>query len=609
MKNQIKPKRSFIQYFSLFQKYLGTRMYLVLFLSMLSAATESVGIAMFIPLLQMIDGTVPNGEGWTTSLIMRLVANIQNYFGAFLGLNLATTLVLIIVGAFIFKGIFSFLSEYLCAILKGRLLGYFKSELYSGFEKMKYEYYANTGTGHFINVINEQASKAIIPFGIFMDLGGKIVTALIYMTLAFVLSWKMGLMAVAIGVFLLVIFKSLNAYVRNISSLTVNESGVISKLLIQSLQSFKYLTSTGQGHKVKEAVFISINRLADFEIKRGVSAAFTQTVREPLAVVAIMSVVLVQVSIYNEPIAPILISLLLFYRSLNTILNLQSSYQKGLESTGSLMAVSQELRGLSKNEQIQGSKLLGSAFSGIEFRHVYYTYPDSAESALDDVNIHIKLNESIAIVGSSGSGKTTLVDLITLLLSPTKGEILINGILSSEMNFDLWRGQIGYVSQDAILFDDTIANNICMWSGNSQINDVLLGEIKKAAIQAHIHSLIESLPLGYQTQIGERGIKLSGGQRQRLFIARELFRKPRLLLLDEATSALDSETEKYIQESIEALKGLITVIVIAHRLSTIKNVDNIYVLESGKITESGSYDLLVNSKNSKFSRMISAQSL
>ena len=177
---------------------------------------------------------------------------------------------------------------------------------------------------------------------------------------------------------------------------------------------------------------------------------------------------------------------------------------------------------------------------------------------------------------------------------------------SSDLNLEDWRSKIGYISQDNVMFDDTIANNICLWSGNIN-DDNFMDKIKMAAKKASLHKFIVSLPKGYDTNVGDRGIRLSGGQRQRIFIARELFREPRLLILDEATSALDSKMEAYVQRSIDNLKGKITIIIIAHRLSTISNSDKIFVFDKGKLIEEGSYSNLSTNSSSKFFELLSKQ--
>ncbi len=212
-------------------------------------------------------------------------------------------------------------------------------------------------------------------------------------------------------------------------------------------------------------------------------------------------------------------------------------------------------------------------------------------------------------MGESGAGKSTLIDMMTLLLRPKQGEIYIDNINSKEIDIPSWRSQIGYVSQETVVFDDSIANNICLWKGDFENDEEVRERVQKAAKRAYAHDFIENLNQGYQTIVGDRGVRLSGGQRQRLFIARELYKNPNLLILDEATSSLDTESERFIQKSIDALKGSMTVVIIAHRLSTIKNSDLIYVIEDGNIIENGTYDELTLNRKSRFAKMVAIQSL
>jgi subfamily B ATP-binding cassette protein MsbA len=165
------------------------------------------------------------------------------------------------------------------------------------------------------------------------------------------------------------------------------------------------------------------------------------------------------------------------------------------------------------------------------------------------------------------------------------------------------------VSQETVVFDDTVANNISLWQGDIGDDPALRERVIHAAKQAHADHFIRDLPNSYQTVVGDRGVRLSGGQRQRLFVARELFKEPNLLLLDEATSALDTESERYIQKSIDALRGEMTVVIIAHRLSTIKNVDYVYVLDEGRVIEEGPYHELRGEEQSRFREMVEMQSL
>ena len=231
------------------------------------------------------------------------------------------------------------------------------------------------------------------------------------------------------------------------------------------------------------------------------------------------------------------------------------------------------------------------------------------KNVLEDIEITIPANGTVAIVGESGAGKTTLADLLTLILRPQRGHLTVDGVPHDQIEISSWREQIGYVSQDTVVFDDTVANNICLWRGDYAIDQEVRNNVEQAAARAGATEFINALNDGFNTHVGDRGVRLSAGQRQRLFIARELYKNPRLLILDEATSALDSESELVIKDSVEQLRGLTTIVIIAHRLSTIKNADYIYVLDKGRIVEQGSYEELAFTHGGTFNRMVALQRL
>ncbi len=228
----------------------------------------------------------------------------------------------------------------------------------------------------------------------------------------------------------------------------------------------------------------------------------------------------------------------------------------------------------------------------LELRKVSFFYEETAPPTLDRLSVTIRQGETVAFVGATGAGKTTLIDLIVGLLHPQKGEILVDGVPLQPDNVTSWQAQIGYVPQDVFLFDDTVARNIAI---GLEDNEIDIERLQLAARVASIHTFItEELSEGYQTTIGERGVRLSGGQRQRLGLARAIYHQPRVLILDEATSALDSITEHAVIESLKSDAGVSTVIIIAHRLSTVRHANCIYLLDQGRIMAQGPYDILVN---------------
>jgi len=599
-----KPIFDVYRYIRIFQIYLGLRMYLIYLLGIIASIFEGIGILMLLPLLQSLenDESINKFDGGINEILYGLID--------FLGFSDSIISILLLISvAFILKGIITFFALGLTATLLGQLLKEIKVKLFDLYSKMSYSYFSSKNTGDLINLINEQPTKALEAFKQLSLLGSHFINTVILMTLAFLMTFSFGLMALGLGIFLLILFLRMNSFVQNLSRIAAEENGTLTKWLIQSLHGFKYLISTNQINSLKKYINNSISILTQTQIKSGVASAFTQSVREPIAVLFIMLIVYVQIFIFGLRLEPILVSIALFYRALNSTLAVQSAFQGTFQHIGSMELVHNEFLNQQKHQSIDGNKIITKFTEVISLKDVSFSYENSKKGAIDSISLNIPIKSSIAIVGESGAGKTTLVDLITLTNVAQAGKILIDGLPSNRINKSSWRKQIGYVSQDTIIFDDTVANNITMWQDRIENNKKIEEDIRDAAKQANILEFIDSLPDGFNTVVGDRGILLSGGQKQRIFIARELYRKPNLLILDEATSSLDSESEKSIQESIELLKGKITVIIIAHRLSTIKKVDKIYLIDKGKIIEQGSYDELKNNNNSKFSKLASLQVL
>ena len=600
MFNQIKD---LIRYFFMFQAYLGNRIYIIFFLILIASILEGFGILMLLPLLENLDNSESLESG---NELSKMLVVIFNFFGI---AGSTFFILLFITIAFILKGFFNFFALGYSAKLKGILLFKLKGRLFNSYSKMNYNYYSSKDTGHFTNLINEQPNKTLDAFHHIINTGGQFFNAIILLGIAFLLTWVFGLLAIFAGFVLIILFFKLNSYVRNLSRITAKENGILTKWLIQTLHGFKYLTSTGQIDILKKNILKSIGILTSNQIKTGTAAAFTQSVREPFAVFFIMSIVIIQLFLFEQKLEPILVSIVLFYRALGAVLAIQSSFQGTFQLIGSLELVDEEFENQKKNKVLDGKLILNKFLSQVELRNVYFNYKNDNLSVIKNISLTIPVNKSIAFVGESGAGKSTLIDMITLLHKPIKGQILIDGIDSLEIEKLSWRKQIGYVSQETVIFDDTLANNVSMWGGDYDNDNELKKKIRSAAKQANILDFIDTLPNGFNSMVGDRGILMSGGQKQRLFIARELFRKPKLIILDEATSSLDSESESQIQKSIESLKGKVTVIIIAHRLSTIKNVDQIYVLNNGQIFEKGTFKELIKVKGSIFKKLSSHQSL
>lgn len=591
-----------IYYLKIFRKYLGYRIYTVLALTLLAALSEGVGFTLIMPLFQELD----DYSSSNTSQVIKFLQIFLLFFGLQDSIG---GIIFLIAFAFILKGLMMFAATAYSAYLKAILLKEIKSNLFDKYSNMNYGHYSENDTGHFINIINQQTFVMLRCFASLMDMCSQFVLGIVYVSLAFAVTWSFGAMAIILGAVILIVFRSLNNYVGFLSMEQGIEEGIQNKIMIQYLHAFKYLISTNQSNTIGKKFQESLKRLISFEMRRGILAKFTESLREPIAVVAIMGILFFQLVYLEQPLAPLIVSIMLFYKGLNSIYAIQRTWQATLGTIGGINLVSKEYESQEKNRTSDGNTTIKKINKKIEFKDVSFKYNKSSKNALEKINLKFLANKSTALIGKSGSGKSTIVDLVSLILKPTIGNIFIDGIDSTKIKQSSWRDQIGYVSQDTVVFDDTIANNISMWSDEPLRDKNLMNRIKDAASKAYISDFIESLEDGYFTQVGDRGIRLSGGQKQRLFIARELFRKPDILILDEATSALDSESEEFIKQSIDNLKGEITIIVIAHRLSTIKNVDKVYIIDEAKIVEKGTYKELSSSSNSKLSHMIDKQIL
>jgi ABC-type multidrug transport system fused ATPase/permease subunit len=299
--------------------------------------------------------------------------------------------------------------------------------------------------------------------------------------------------------------------------------------------------------------------------------------------------------------AVLIVGKVYFHHTLGELMSMIYAFSRVYSPIKSLARVNNEIRTLQgATERVfgimksipeirdrAGAHTLARHQEAIEFKDVDFSYQPGSP-VLRKISLKIRVGEMVAFVGSTGAGKSTLLDLLPRFYDVTGGKITIDGTDIREVAIESLRKQIGFVSQDVLLFHDTIAENIRYGAPEKGMDDIIA-----AAKAAHAHGFISSLPGGYQSMVGDRGTLLSGGQRQRIAIARAVLTDPAILLLDEAASALDAESEELVQQAIERFRGRRTVLAVAHRLSTVRKSDRIFVLEEGEIIESGSHEELM----------------
>lgn len=602
-KKKIIDKSNFFTYVSSFQDYLGWKIYLFFALTVFAAVSEGIGIVMVLPLMQVLfDGgdsaVASQSEGsWITTFLMEWLSSI--------GMSTGVLPVLaVITSSFILKGVLNFLALSVSAVLSGKLLFIIKNRIYQSAQSTTYANFIERDTGYYVSLINDQSYRSVEAFKHFSKFTAYFVNASIYISFAFLLTWKFGAMTMLVGVLIMGIFKLLNNYVRAISRDVVSNHNLTSRYLIETFRAYKYLKATNQVGIVAKQFNGALENYVKSLVKNGVFSSLTQAVREPIAVVFIMGIVAVQITILNEPISPILVAILLFYRGMNSVLGMQQNLQQAYENIGSFEIINQQLLKFTEfPERTEGASSPGQqklTFSNVGFRYA------NSDFGLKNVKMIMEPNKTTAIIGPSGAGKSTIVDLVTGLMVPKSGNIVAGRESLTKWNLANWRDKIGYVTQDAVLFNSSILDNISMFS---EATEESYARAVEAAKFANIYDFVTSLSDGFETKIGENGVFLSGGQKQRISIARELYRDPEILILDEATSALDTESEIAIQKSIESLAGKISVVVIAHRLSTIQKADTIYVLDGGQVVESGTFKDLYSRENSRLKDLIKLQNI
>jgi len=587
-------------------QFLGNRLILLYVLSFLVGTLDAFGIAFIIPLLKIADSPTGGASSHDSSGGGNLlfVDQIVNFLG--IELNLINILILII-AVFVLKGGIKFYQGYYKFRLRAIFTKKIRLNLIKGFLNYDYKEYINTNSGKYTNALINETVQVSGSFNFYNSAVISLFTVVCYFYFAFLANPIFSVAAILVGGIISLFMRGLTKNTKAQSMELADNNAEFSNILIQTIQNFKYIKTTGTYKKFQNKLVKNINFLELKMTKIGFNTSLSTSVREPLTIGFILLIVIIQNKVLGASISSILVALFLFYRALGEIVQYQSNWQNFNAQYGSVKSIQDMIIELNSHAEHNTNNQPVEFNKDIKLEDISFSFTEGRK-IINKVNLEIKKNTTVAFVGESGSGKTTIIDIITGILRAQEGRVLIDGKNLDDSDKANWRSKIGFISQEQIVFNDTVLNNISLWDDELSTKEVQ-DKVDKAAIQAHSKTFIEKMGEGYKSQIGDRGVKLSGGQRQRLSIARELYKNIEVLILDEATSALDSESESIIKANIDEMKGELTIIIIAHRLSTIKNADVIYVLNQGKIEEFGSFDDLTANENSKFSRMVKLQLL
>ena len=590
---------SLLKYFSYFKNIAGRHMYGYILVNLLVGLLDGLGLAMFIPLLGIASGINAN-TGDENSDVINFIVNLFDSVGV--DLNLVNALLFMVV-VFSIKGVFYYLRNVYfikirvksVSLLRLNLIKSLNELSYSGFTKLEAGRIQNTMVGELGKVIG-----ALMSFFVYLQ---HIIMLATYIFLAFIANWQFAILVAIGGSLSNLFYKYINNYTKEKATLLSSKGNSFNAILIQILHNFKYLKATNHYQLFSKKLVNNIHEQEKINLGVGKISSIGESLREPFTIVIITGVIIVQTSYLGESFSSILLSLLLFYRALGHLVSMQNSWNTFLANSSGIDSFETLLSDFKHYQEPLHYQEKIEHIDDISIKNISLSF--RGKKAIDNISFSIKKNSSVAFVGESGAGKTTLANIISGLQTPDDGEIIIEGKSLYKTNLNFFRNHLGYITQEAVIFNDSIFNNVTFWQEKSEENEE---KFRKTIEKVSLSEFLNELPEKENTQLGNNGILISGGQKQRISIARELYKDVELLILDEATSALDTETERHIKNNIDLLQGQTTLIIIAHRLSTIKNVDIIYVLDKGKIIASGDFDSLIKSSE-KFRKMVELQEL
>jgi subfamily B ATP-binding cassette protein MsbA len=526
----------------------------------------------------------------TDVMMLRIIQPLLNNMGSVDGTS-AFWLPFMIVGVFVLRGIGSYVSEYGLAWIGSRVVFDIRCEASEHLLRLPTPFYDASSAGRLLSKITFDAQQVA-------SAASEAVTVSIRntLTIAFMLgyllwmNWQLTLIALAAFPLVGFAIRRINKRLKRVSALVQERTGNLTHALEEAIGAHRVVKVFGgeryEGRRLRAAA----DRLRLASAKQAAAAALGTPINQIIVSMAVGVILWIAIrqSMGGQygpgDFITYIFALLNLMNQLKTLSNVSGVIQRGLTAAESVFALIDE-----PAEADAGNGRIERAQGGIRFERVTKRYRDDGNDALADVDLAIAPGESVALVGPSGGGKTTLVNLIPRFYTPSAGRVLLDGHDLTSIRLTDLRRQIALVSQEIVLFNDTIAANIAYGT----MDGAPRAAIERAAAAANALEFIRAQPEGFDTIVGERGIRLSGGQRQRIAIARAILKDAPILILDEATSALDTESERLIQAALDTLMRGRTTIVIAHRLSTIEHCDRIVVLDGGRIVEQGTHAALL----------------
>ncbi len=588
--------------------------------TILFAALNGASVYLTIPLLdtlfqetvhQEVTPKTDKDAGFLPEWINNLGSDLSDWFNKFVfsgdNIEALIKICLLILLTFLGKNIFGYLQAYFLTYVEYGAMKNLRDETYEHLHQLPMSYFKKERVGNLISrFINDVSVIQSSISATFLNLIREPLTIIVFFIIALSISWQLSLVAFIILPFSMLIITWIGLKLRKYSTAVQAKMADITSILQETISGVKIVKAFGmesyENKKFKKETFNYLKMILRIVRVRNTASPVTEFLSVIVGVIIIYygGVLVLQNSTLKA--SEFLGFLFAIFQMMPPIKELSSVNSRIQEASGAAERVFEILDTQPNIKNPPAPLVIKSFEDSITFENVFFTYDDSEEPVLQNINFTVQKGEVLALVGPSGGGKSTLVDLIPRFYDPIQGRILLDGIDIKNISIESLRALMGIVTQETFLFNESVRNNIAYG-----LNDYPLEKIVEASKAANAHNFIAEMPDGYGTIIGERGIKLSGGQRQRLSIARAILKNPSIMIFDEATSALDNESEILVQEAIERMMENRTTIVIAHRLSTIRNATRILVLDKGNIIQAGKHDELIEITNGLYKKFYEMQ--
>ncbi|MBW4418227.1 MAG: ABC transporter ATP-binding protein/permease [Myxacorys californica WJT36-NPBG1] len=568
-------------------KYFPQLAILAIVFSLLAALLEGVGIGLLLSFLQSLTtpGTkvAKTGMGGLDALIFGTDSSATS--------QLYRISIVIVLTTWM-RAAFSYLSAVFVERTQLKLLDRLRKRIFEQLQAVQLSYFAKTRSGELINTITTQTEQLKSIFGGIAYLLTRILATVTYLISMFLISWQLSLISLLLLSLLSTALSTLNKRVRQTGFAVSAASGRFTSIAIELINGIRTVQAFATNDFERQRYYRASGEIVSTSSRAVAAMTSVKPLGEGFSTTILIGLIAWGYTVLVPSGALQVGSLLTFFFVLFRLVPVLQEFNSTRANLSFMKGAADNVKALLRSEDKDyfqnGSVLFPGLKRSIDLVAVDFGY-EPTNLVLRDITLSIEQGKMTALVGASGAGKTTLADLIPRFYDPTQGQILIDGVDIRRFEITSLRRKLAVVSQDTFIFNTTVFNNIAYGTDNATE-----AEIIEAARLANALEFIQDMPEGFDTLLGDRGVRLSGGQRQRLAIARALLRKPEILILDEATSALDSVSEQLIQKSLEDLSVGRTVIAIAHRLSTIVRADKVVVLEQGHIVEQGTYqDLLV----------------